>query len=112
MNPVTTKHELEARLSRHRDEIRQLGVQRLGLFGSFRHDKANEDSDIDFIVHFRRGEKTYLNLFELSELLEQILGRRIELITPDSLSEPLRQQILQDVEYVQEPDDLHRPHSR
>ena len=67
-------------------EILRLGVRRLALFGSVQRDAARTDSDIDVLVEFRPGEKTYDHFFALGDLLERALGRRVELVTPESLS--------------------------
>ena len=112
MVAIQSKRELMECLGTRRSEIQELGVERLGVFGSFRHDNADDDSDIDFVVHFRSGEKTYDNLFALSDLLGELLDRPVELVTPESISGRLGQRILQDVEYVEEIGDLHRSHPR
>lgn len=101
MKPVRSKTEIWERLAEYHHEVGQLGVDRLGLFGSFLRDEARPDSDVDFLVFFRAGEKTYSNLFELVRLLERLLGRNVELVTPESLTSRLRTQILEDVEYVE-----------
>jgi hypothetical protein len=67
-------------------EIFRLGVQRLALFGSVERDAARADSDVDMLVEFRPGEKSYDHFVALAELLERLLGRRVELVTPESLS--------------------------
>ena len=66
--------------------IRRLGVSRLALFGSVVRDEARYDSDVDLLVQFTPGAKTYARFLDLSELLEQLLGRRVELVTTDALS--------------------------
>jgi hypothetical protein len=68
------------------DEILRLGVSRLALFGSVQRETARPDSDVDVLVEFQPGEKTYMHFFALGELLEERLGRRVELVTPESLS--------------------------
>ena len=56
---------------------------------------------MDLLVDFDPRKKTFANYFELSVLLEQILGRRIELVTRQSLSPILGPYILNEVEDVQ-----------
>ncbi|MCL5280122.1 MAG: nucleotidyltransferase family protein [Planctomycetes bacterium] len=80
--------------------IRSLGVSRLGLFGSFARDEARADSDVDVLVEFAPGQKTFDHFIGLSFLLEEVLGRRVELITPESLSPHIGPYILKEVEYV------------
>ena len=79
----------------------EYGVSRLGLFGSFVRNEQDEKSDVDFLVEFENGKKTYKNFIRLAYFLEELVGRRIELLTPESLSPYMRPHILREVEYVQ-----------
>ncbi|WP_407689955.1 nucleotidyltransferase domain-containing protein [Salisaeta longa] len=47
---VKTKQDLAERLRRLRDDLRRLGVQRLGLFGSFQRDDPHLESDVDLLL--------------------------------------------------------------
>ncbi len=100
MNPVTNKKELIDSLLLHQDDIKFFGVKKLGIFGSFVKDKAQENSDVDFYVEFFEGKKNFDTFMELVDLLESITGRNIELITPQSLSKYIGPYILKEVEYV------------
>src|SRR5262245_22843884 len=68
--------EARARLAAAEDRIRALGVARLAVFGSVARDRARPDSDVDVLVQFRPGQKSYARFLDLSELLESLLGRR------------------------------------
>jgi hypothetical protein len=81
-------------------QIRALGVQRLGLFGSFVRGEQRADSDVDLLVEFEAGQRTFDHFIQLSFLLEDLLGRRVELVTPDALSPYIGPHILREVEYV------------
>jgi hypothetical protein len=72
----------------------------LGLFGSFRRDQQHGDSDVDLLVEFEPGAKTFDRYMDLAQLLEDLLGRRVELVTPEALSPYIGPHILQEVEYV------------
>jgi hypothetical protein len=98
--PVQTKNELLELLRRHDETIREFGVKRLGIFGSFVRDAGEEESDVDLLVEFYPDEKTYDNFLNLSEFLEDILGRSVELVTTESLSPHIGPAILREVEYV------------
>lgn len=80
--------------------LKNYGVKDIGLFGSFVRDEATERSDIDLIVEFETGKKTYNNFIGLAYFLEDLLGRRVELLTSQSLSPYLKTYILKEVEYV------------
>jgi uncharacterized protein len=67
-------------------EIRAFGVRRLALFGSVLRDEARPDSDVDFLVEFATGEKSFDHFMGLALFLEDLLEHKVELLTPESLS--------------------------
>ena len=89
-----------AAIQRHVDELRRLGARRVGVFGSFARGEAGADSDVDVYVEFEEDKRTYDNFFALHELLEQVFGRRVDLVTDKSLSETKAQLILPTVRYA------------
>lgn len=80
--------------------LASLGVKSIGLFGSFVREQASRESDVDLLVEFDSGKKTYDNFIDTCFLLEELLGRRVELVTKDSLSPYIKPYILKEVEYV------------
>ena len=88
------------RLTAAEPEIRALGVTRLALFGSVIRDAARPDSDVDLLVQFAPGAKTYARFFALAELLEARLGHRVELVTTEALSPFLGPRILAEAQDV------------
>ena len=97
---IQNKQEFLALVQRHEDRIRDLGVKRLGLFGSFARGEQNKDSDVDVLVEFERGQKTFDHFIHLSFFLEDLLKRRVEVITAESLSPYLKPYIIRNIEYV------------
>lgn len=83
---VVTRYEVIQALRNRAAEIRRLGVRSLRLFGSFARDEHRPDSDLDLLVEFESGAKTYDRFLELHFLLEEITGRRVELLTKEGLS--------------------------
>ena len=81
-------------------EIRALGVARLALFGSVLRNEARPDSDVDLLVQFSPGAKTYEHFLALSELLELRLGHSVELITTEALSPFIGPRILSEAQDV------------
>lgn len=81
-------------------DLRARGVKRLSLFGSFARDAQHHDSDVDLLVEFAPGRKTFDNFMAISELLEEALRRRVELVTLESLSPHIGPHILQEAEDV------------
>jgi predicted nucleotidyltransferase len=55
-------------------EIRAPGVHRLALFGSVARGHARVDSDVDLLVQFIPGAKTYRRFLDLADLLEARLA--------------------------------------
>lgn len=98
---VHTKSELLDRLRERRAEISRLGVARLGVFGSFVRDEPTPESDVDIFVEFAPGMKNFDRFMALAQLLEDVLQRRVELVTPESLSPYIGPHILREVEYVE-----------
>jgi predicted nucleotidyltransferase len=99
-NAVRTKAEVIDRLRANGERLRRLGVKRCGLFGSFVRDEAREDSDVDLLIDFSPAEKTFDNFMELAFFLEELLGRRVELVTSEYLSPYIGPHILREVENV------------
>ena len=99
---ITTKGGCETTSIRDNiGAVHALGVERLRLFGSVLADAASERSDIDLLVDFRPGEKTFDSYMDLRILLEDPLsGRHIDLITTESLHPKLRPSVIAQAEYV------------
>jgi uncharacterized protein len=97
---ITTKQDFFEAIQQHRQQLKQTGISKLGLFGSFARNEANEKSDVDVLVGFHSEQKTYDNLFTLHELLQKITGRKVEIVTTKSLSPFIGHHILKSVEYV------------
>ncbi|HWP48383.1 MAG TPA: nucleotidyltransferase family protein [Candidatus Limnocylindrales bacterium] len=97
---VQTKQDILEVLSEHRTQLRKLKVKRLGLFGSFVREQPHDQSDVDLLVEFEPGQKTFDNFMNLAFLLEELLHRRVELVTPEALSPYIGPHILKEVEYV------------
>ena len=81
-----TREKVIALLRAAEPEIRQFGVRRLALFGSVARGEARPDSDVDLLVEFARGQKSFDRFMALSDLLERLLGCRVELVTLEALS--------------------------
>ena len=73
-------------------------VKHIGLFGSFSDNSNTDESDIDLLVEFEKpiGWK----YFSLEIYLENIFGRKIDLVTKNALKEQLKDNILSQVKYV------------
>jgi predicted nucleotidyltransferase len=97
---VKTKQDILNVLEQNRTRLQSLGAKKIGLFGSFVRGEQRPDSDIDLLVEFEPGQKTFDNFIELSFFLEEVLQHRTELVTVESLSPYLGPYILRGVEYA------------
>jgi predicted nucleotidyltransferase len=90
-----------SRLILNEKNIKQFGVLKVGLFGSYLTGKQNEASDIDILVEFQNDKTNYDNFINLCFLLDGLFqGRKVEVVTKNSLSPYIGPKILQQVEYV------------
>ncbi len=71
-------------------------VQALYIFGSFARKEGNPKSDIDLLVEFSSTEVTLFGLIRLKFFLENLLKRKVDLITADALKSPLREEVERD----------------
>jgi predicted nucleotidyltransferase len=88
-----------ASLERHRAEVLRLaakyGATDVRVFGSVARGDADESSDIDFLVRMSPGR----SLFDIGGLLmdlQDLLGRRVDVVTERSLRPRIREQVLRD----------------
>jgi len=98
---MDSKKDFQEMVQTHGQRLRNLGVSRIGLFGSFVHDQATAHSDIDVLVEFETGKKTFDNFMDLANFLEDTTSREVDLLTPESLSPYIGPYILQEVEYYE-----------
>lgn len=97
--PVRDKQGVFTLLAENEPRLRRLGVRRCGLFGSFARGEQDARSDVDILVEFEEGRKTFDNFMEVAFLLEEVFGRKVDLLTPESLSPYIGPHILREVEY-------------
>src|SRR6266545_434356 len=94
-----SRQEIMKIIRGHDDYLISHGVKRIGIFGSHARGNAREDSDIDLIVEFDEGRKTYDNFIDLCFFLEDLLGRKVDLLTQESISPIIRPYIERDAHY-------------
>ncbi|MCK9425992.1 MAG: nucleotidyltransferase family protein [Ignavibacteriaceae bacterium] len=71
-------------LKGHRALLKKYSVIRIGLFGSFSRNEATKISDIDLLVDFE--DKSFDNFIDLAFELENIFGRKVDLLTEKGIS--------------------------
>ncbi|MFH1101426.1 MAG: nucleotidyltransferase family protein [Methanobacteriota archaeon] len=87
-------------LTQHQKEIQQYGVKRIGLFGSYTTNNHHRKSDIDILVEFQKGKKTFDNYMELKFFLEKLFNRPVDLVVKEALKLELKPSILKSVRYA------------
>jgi uncharacterized protein len=97
---VQNKHQIFKQLKEHKTKLQSFGVKRFGLFGSFRSGQQTTNSDVDLLVEFENGQKSFDNFMNLAFFLEDLFERKVDLITPESLSPHIGPKILREVEYA------------
>jgi predicted nucleotidyltransferase len=92
------------RIDRERlaDFCRRNHIRKLALFGSILRDDFRPESDVDVLVEFDPGHVPGLRFFALERELSQLLGRKVDLNTPNFLSPYFRNRVLSEavVQYV------------
>lgn len=94
-----TREEFFDRIGAYRPELVRAGVRRLGVFGSVSRDEAGPESDVDILVEFEKVPDL-LEFAALRERLAEILGRPVDLTTPQGLRQHLRTRVLREVRYA------------
>lgn len=79
--------------------LKHYGVKRAAFFGSFARGEAKKNSDVDLLVEFE-SDRTLLDLVGLKLELEDLLRRRVDILTYDSLHPLLRKSILSEQKVI------------
>ncbi len=86
------------------DEIsafcRRHHIRQLALFGSVLREDFQADSDIDVLVEFDPGHIPGLAFFAMEDELSRILGRKVDLNTPQFISPYFREQVQAQAEVI------------
>jgi uncharacterized protein len=82
------------------DFCRRHHIRRLALFGSALRDDFGPTSDLDLLVEFDAGHTPGLAFFAMQEELSCMLGRKVDLNTPRSLSRYFRDRVLDEAEVL------------
>ena len=86
-------------LRAHKEELRAYHVKSLAIFGSVARDEATPLSNVDILVEFD-PPIGYFTYFHLQERLAELLGHPVDLATPASLRETMRDEIFAEAIYA------------
>ena len=94
-----TAQEILDVLVQHRARLRELGVQKIGLFGSYSRGEARPESDIDFVVTL--DHSSYSKYMQLLFFLEDLFDCKVDLVLEKGIKPRLIPYIMQDVIYAE-----------
>ncbi|HEX7956474.1 MAG TPA: nucleotidyltransferase family protein [Pyrinomonadaceae bacterium] len=95
-----TKEDVFTLLRQNGAQLRRFGVGRLSVFGSFARGEPKDDSDVDILVEFEPEQETFDNFLGLAEFLEELFGRKVDLLTPESLNPRFGHHVLEEAEHA------------
>ena len=75
-------------------------ITEFAVFGSVLRDDFRPDSDVDVLVEFEPGQTPGLAFFDIQAELSQLLGRRVDLNTPQFLSPRIRARVEAEAEVL------------
>ena len=95
-----TRAEVLKTLRAHRPTLAErFGVVELALFGSYARDEATDRSDVDILVRFD-GPATSRSYFGVQFYIEDLLGRRVDLVTDKALRSEFRPYVEREATHV------------
>ena len=100
---VESKQQVIEIIRDNLDQFAKLGVSRVGLFGSFVREDFTPESDVDLLVAL--SNHSWSNFCNLIDFAEQLFGRKVDVITENSINPINGKEICREVEYV------HRTHT-
>ena len=95
---ILSKHFIKRTLVDNRETLRKYGVKQIGLFGSYVNGTAHAASDIDLRVELERS--TFDDYMGLVLFLEDLFGKKVDLVAVKSVKSDLKSYIEKQVEYV------------
>ncbi len=93
-------NEIIKKLKNNQKELNRYKIRRIGLFGSYRRGKQNKESDVDILVEFKPGEKTFDNYMGLKSFSENLLDCEVDLVIKEAVKPDLKKEILGSVQYA------------
>jgi len=99
--PLTLPIIIE-KIKKNRSALQSYGVKNIGVFGSFVKEEQDISSDIDILVEFEKGMKTFDNFMGVLFFLEDLFKINVDLVTKEALSPHIGPSILKEVVYVEQ----------
>ncbi|MEA3445856.1 MAG: nucleotidyltransferase family protein [Bacteroidota bacterium] len=98
---MTSKEYILSEMKQQKRELQNLGIVRIGLFGSYVREEQSEKSDIDILIEFEPEKENFDNYMSVYDILENLFrNEKIEIVTKNGLSPYIGPQILKEVIYA------------
>ncbi|MCP2518990.1 nucleotidyltransferase family protein [SCandidatus Aminicenantes bacterium Aminicenantia_JdfR_composite] len=92
--------EILEKIKENKKKIKRFGVKKIGLFGSYVRNEQKSGSDIDILVEFEKGMKTFDNYMDLKFFLEDLFNCKVDLVIIETIKPDLKSNILENVKYA------------
>jgi len=93
MNLQKIKQTLKERMPEIKEKY---GVKNLYIFGSYVRGEQTPKSDIDILVEFEKGKKSFDNYMDLKFYLEDLFGKKVDLIIKEAVKPRLKKYIYEE----------------
>ncbi|AEF18517.1 MULTISPECIES: nucleotidyltransferase family protein [unclassified Hydrogenobaculum] len=80
--------------------VEKFGVIEIAIFGSYARGEQGKDSDVDLIVDFKEGWKTFDNYMNLKFYLEELFGKKVDLVIKSAINPRIKPFIIEEAIYV------------
>lgn len=97
---MLTFKEIAGKTEENIEKIKKYGVKRIGVFGSYVRNEQKSESDVDILVEFEKGKKTFDNYMDLKFFLEELFKRKVDLVVIEAIKSDLKPYILGSVKYA------------
>ncbi len=95
---MQSKSEILRLLENNREKIKTFGVTELGVFGSVARDEQTDASDVDVLVELEKH--TFDSYMNLLFFLEDLFGRKVDLVMKGAIKPRIKNRILSETVYV------------
>jgi uncharacterized protein len=98
-NQSMSRRAVITRIRKHRAQLTKLGVKSLSIFGSVARGEEGPNSDVDILVEFE-GRVTFDRFMDTKFYLEDLLGRKVDLVVPQAIKPRMKPRVMQDLVHV------------
>lgn len=98
---MTSREYILSEIKRNKDKLQNLGVVKVGLFGSYVREEQSGKSDIDILIEFKPEKENFDNYMSVYDFFENIFKNdKVEIVTMNGLSPYIGPRILKEVMYA------------